>query len=91
MAPDVAACRSLSHACLENAGTVCPFSPRGYSEKKVGENVECEIMQVVLEEAKESYPEEAVHEVPSNTIEELESNVTRVQQWLDAWRTNNAS
>ncbi|CAN0488396.1 unnamed protein product, partial [Ectocarpus sp. 8 AP-2014] len=63
---------------------------RGYSEKKVGENVECEIMQVVLEEAKEGYPEEAVHEVPSNTIEELESNVSRVAQWLDAWRSNNA-
>ena len=28
---------------------------RGYSEKKVSENVECEIMQVVAEEARESY------------------------------------
>lgn len=63
---------------------------RGYSEKKVGENVECEIMQVVLEEAKEAYPEEAVHEVTSNTVEELESNISRVVQWLDAWRSNNA-
>lgn len=62
---------------------------RGYNDKKVGENVECEIMQVVLEEAKEAYPEEAVHEVPSNSIEELESNVSRVVQWLDVWRKNN--
>lgn len=62
---------------------------RGYSAKKVGENVECEIMQVVLEEAKEGYPEEAVHEVPSNSLEELESNVSRVTQWLDVWRSNN--
>lgn len=46
-------------------------------------------MQVVLEEAKEAYPEEAVHEVPSNSIEELESNVSRVMQWLDVWRKNN--
>eukprot|EP00959_Pyramimonas_sp_CCMP1952_P248959 5204234-Pyramimonas_sp.AAC.2 len=28
---------------------------RGYSEKKLQENMECEIMQVVLEEARESY------------------------------------
>ena len=28
---------------------------RGYSEKKVEENLECEIMMVVLEEATESY------------------------------------
>lgn len=62
---------------------------RGYSEKKVGENVECEIMQVVLEEAKEAYPEEAVHEVVSNRLEELESNVGRVVQWLDSWRSDN--
>lgn len=62
---------------------------RGYSSKKVSENVECEIMQVVLEEAKESYPEEAVHEVPSNTVEDLESNVSRVSQWLEAWKGDN--
>lgn len=47
-------------------------------------------MQVVLEEAREGYPEEAVHEVPSNSLEELESNVSRVEQWLEAWRHNNA-
>jgi predicted RNase H-like HicB family nuclease len=28
---------------------------RGYTETKVKENVECEIMQVLLEEARESY------------------------------------
>jgi adenylate kinase len=28
---------------------------RGYAESKVKENVECEIMQVLLEEARESY------------------------------------
>jgi hypothetical protein len=33
--------------------TLCPC--RAYSEKKVSENVECEIMQVVLEEAHDSY------------------------------------
>ena len=30
-------------------------SCRGYSDKKISENVECEIMMVVEEEARESY------------------------------------
>eukprot|EP00955_Chlamydomonas_euryale_P055008 356004-Chlamydomonas_euryale.AAC.1 len=28
---------------------------RGYADNKIRENVECEIMQVVMEEARESY------------------------------------
>eukprot|EP00588_Corethron_pennatum_P011334 CAMPEP_0194266286 /NCGR_PEP_ID=MMETSP0169-20130528/1241_1 /TAXON_ID=218684 /ORGANISM="Corethron pennatum, Strain L29A3" /LENGTH=158 /DNA_ID=CAMNT_0039006933 /DNA_START=71 /DNA_END=543 /DNA_ORIENTATION=+ len=46
---------------------------RGYNEKKRTENIECEIMMVVLEEAKESYEEEIVHEVQSNSIEEMDA------------------
>lgn len=48
-------------------------------------------MQVVLEEAKEAYPEEAVHQVASNSVEELESNTERVVQWLDNWRRDHNS
>ena len=59
---------------------------RGYKQAKLTENVECEIMQVVLEEARESYAEEIVHELPSNTVEDMESAVARVRQWLDAWK-----
>lgn len=51
--------------------------------------MECEIMQVVLEEAREAYPSDAVHEVPSNSVAELESNVSRICQWLEAWKANN--
>lgn len=64
---------------------------RGYSEKKRTENIECEIMQVVLEEAKEAYDEEIVHEVQSNTIEELDSNVDRIVQWSKQWIEDNAN
>ncbi len=28
---------------------------RGYAQKKISENVQCEIMQVIAEEARESY------------------------------------
>jgi adenylate kinase len=42
-------------------------------------------MQVVLEEARESYRAEVVHEVPSNTVEDAECNATRVEQWYRQW------
>jgi len=58
---------------------------RGYSEKKRSENMDCEIMQVVLEAARESYDAGIVHEVPSNSVEDMESNVVRVQQWSQQW------
>ena len=61
------------------------FAKRGYSEKKRDENMECEIMQVVLDEAKEAYDNEIVHEVSSNTIEDMEANIERVQAWIKQW------
>lgn len=51
----------------------------------IAENMEAEIMQVVLEEARESYSHDIVHEVPSNTIEDMENNVARVEQWGKQW------
>lgn len=62
---------------------------RDYNELKRNENIECEIMNVVLEEAKENYNPEIVVELQSNTIEDLESNVSRISSWLAAWKQNN--
>ena len=59
---------------------------RGYSEKKLADNVEAEIMQVILDEAREAYREDIVIELPSNTIEDIESNVQRTVQWLKSWK-----
>jgi len=59
---------------------------RGYPAKKVQENVQCEIMHVIVEEARESYPEEIVHCVPSNTAEEMEQNVENLVAWVAAWK-----
>jgi len=58
---------------------------RGYPEKKRSENMESEIMQVILDEARASYAPEIVHEVPSNTVEDLQSNVQRACSWWDQW------
>lgn len=60
----------------------------GYPVAKVQENVQCEIMQVILEEAREAYPETMIVDLDSNTAEEMESNVDRIQQWIDQWTAN---
>lgn len=62
---------------------------RGYNAKKINENMECEIMQVVLEDARESYAEEIVIELQSNSIEQMEENVSRIKAWVDNWMENN--
>lgn len=53
---------------------------------KIQENVECEIMQMIVEEARESYQPGIVQVLPSNTVEDMESNVDRTVAWLAAWR-----
>ncbi|KAG8904947.1 factor activating pos9 [Tulasnella sp. 417] len=59
---------------------------RGYSLKKIQENNESEIMQTVLDDAKESYAEEIVVELRSESTEDLESNVDRIVSWIQNWR-----
>ncbi|KAG9048304.1 factor activating pos9 [Tulasnella sp. UAMH 9824] len=59
---------------------------RGYSLKKIQENNESEIMQTVLDDAKESYAEEIVVELRSENTEDLESNVDRIVSWIQNWR-----
>ncbi|KAI8056683.1 Hop-interacting protein THI105 [Syncephalis plumigaleata] len=66
------------------------LSERGYSQRKITENVECEIMQVVLEEAHESYQEEIIVELQSDSVEQMESNTERIQEWANTWLINNA-
>lgn len=66
------------------------LSARGYSKKKLDENVECEIMQIVAEAAMESYAHDIVQILPSNTIEDMDSNISRLSAWYEAWQTSNA-
>ncbi|XP_037665739.1 adenylate kinase isoenzyme 6-like [Choloepus didactylus] len=55
---------------------------RGYSEKKLQDNSQCEIFQVLYEEAMASYREEIVHQLPSNNPEELENNINHILKWI---------
>ena len=66
------------------------LTSRGYSERKRDENMESEIMQVILEEAREAYDPNIVHEIPSNTLEDSESAIVRVQEWTKQWQKDHA-
>ena len=56
--------------------------------KKIQENNEAEIMDVVLEEAREAYAEEIVVPLQSESTEHLQSNVARIVKWIEDWQKN---
>jgi len=61
---------------------------RNYPLKKIQENNESEIMQTVLEEARESYAAEIIVELESENVEQMEQNVARIVAWIEQWRSN---
>ena len=62
---------------------------RNYNQKKISENMECEIMQVVFESAQENYDERIVHELQSDSVEDMETNANRICDWYAAWLRDN--
>ena len=47
-------------------------------------------MDVIIQDARESYDEEIVVELRSESAEEVEENVGRIVGWVEAWKANNA-
>ncbi|KAK6177423.1 hypothetical protein SNE40_015527 [Patella caerulea] len=56
---------------------------RGYSGKKLQDNIQCEIFRTILDEAIESYKENIVQELQSNTPEDMEENLEKISTWLN--------
>jgi adenylate kinase len=46
----------------------------------------CEIMNVVHEEAMDSYNDDIILELRSNTVDEMEDNIDTVKQFVDEFR-----
>lgn len=61
---------------------------RGYSGKKLEDNIQCEIFQTILDEARDSYKVDIVHELPSNNPEDLEDNLEKISAWIQQYVTN---
>lgn len=62
---------------------------RGYTGKKLEDNIQCEIFQTILEEVRESYKNEIIHELQSNTPEEAKKNITNICNWVQQWESDN--
>jgi len=65
------------------------LTARGYKGKKLEENMDSEIMQVLLDEAREGFREEIVVELRSDKAEDVDGNVERVETWVEGWRRDN--
>ncbi|CAN0854256.1 Adenylate kinase isoenzyme 6 homolog [Linum grandiflorum] len=70
----------------ENSVLFDRLTKRGYSETKIKNNIECEIFQVLLEEAKDSYPEDVVVALRSDSVEDVSSNVESLSEWVRNWQ-----
>jgi len=62
------------------------LTSRGYATKKIEENMDAEIFQELLEEAKKAYEEEIVVEIWSDNVPEMDANVDRIVQWFENWK-----
>ncbi|KAN0006842.1 hypothetical protein ACTFIU_005034 [Dictyostelium citrinum] len=62
---------------------------RNYIQHKITNNLDCEIMQVILDEARNSYKEEIIVELQSTTLEDNENNQNLIAQWIQNWYEKN--
>ncbi|KAK1257630.1 hypothetical protein QJS04_geneDACA024998 [Acorus gramineus] len=53
---------------------------------KLINNIECEIFQVLLDEARTSYAEDIVISLQSDSVEDISNNVTVLTEWITNWR-----
>lgn len=51
---------------------------RGYNDKKIMENIECEIMEITADEIKESYDINRIIELRNEKTEEMQDNIEKI-------------
>ena len=64
---------------------------RNYPEAKLQENIDTEIMEVILDEARQAYEPELIVELESNTVGDMDSNVERLEDWISGWKLQQRS
>ncbi|KAG6447037.1 adenylate kinase isoenzyme 6 homolog [Manduca sexta] len=65
------------------------LTARGYTGKKLEDNIQCEIFETVLEEAQNSYKPEIVIELQNDSDDQLQANVDAIVEWIERWREEN--
>ncbi|KJE94497.1 TATA box binding protein (TBP)-associated factor [Capsaspora owczarzaki ATCC 30864] len=76
--------------CADNTVLYDRLSARGYTGKKLSDNVESEIMQVILQEAHESYDAEIILHLENDTTEQMEQNVQTISEWIAQYKLKHA-
>ncbi|XP_010676535.3 adenylate kinase isoenzyme 6 homolog isoform X1 [Beta vulgaris subsp. vulgaris] len=61
------------------------LSKRGYTGSKLSNNIECEIFQILLDEANDSYEEDIVVALRSDSIDDIDKNVADLTGWVTSW------
>jgi len=64
---------------------------RGYTGKKLENNLQCEIFQTILDEARESYDAKTVFDIKSNSAEQRDANCQRITNWIQNFQANAAA
>jgi len=59
---------------------------RNYPEAKLQENLDAEIMEVLIQEARDAYDDKIVVELRSDTTTEMDENLGRIERWLEQWK-----
>ena len=62
---------------------------KNYNHKKLENNLQCEIFQTILDEARESYDQQIVHELQSNSADDIENNLEQIIAWIEQWKAKN--
>lgn len=63
---------------------------RNYTEKKITENIECEILEVTADDVHDSYKKEITLELKSEKKEDMEENLNKIIQFLQQWQLSKA-
>ena len=75
--------RSSPFKCFkDNSILYKRLEERNYSQSKIQENVECEIMKMIAEEARQGYKEDVVVYLESNTVDDMENNSENIINWI---------
>ena len=62
---------------------------RQYGAKKIQENVEAEIMQIIYDEAIETFDKKTVIQLQNDSIEQQKNNINKIKQWIAQFVKNN--
>ncbi|KAI5645032.1 AAA domain-containing protein [Phthorimaea operculella] len=65
------------------------LAERGYTGKKLEDNIQCEIFETLLEEAQSSYKPEIITQLQNDTQEQLHKNIDTLVEWIERWKEEN--